>query len=186
MQLASFLDGRVTVVVGDITRQEVDAIANAANASLHGGGGVDGAIHRAGGPAILEECQRIRETEWPDGLPTGKAVVTGAGQLPARMVIHTVGPVYGVRAGKEAMLLGDCYRSVLACAHARGAETVAIPSISTGAYGYPQEVAARVASMAIAEALSSCPTIREVRLVFFGQEDARLFLDHQDFPRQGP
>ena len=170
--LATLLYGRVTVVVGDITRQRVDAIVNAANASLLGGGGVDGAIHRAGGPTILEECRRIRDSAGPEGLPTGKAVVTGAGRLAARHVLHTVGPIDGASGGEEARLLATCYRS---------AETVAVPSISTGAYGYPREEAARFASGAIAEALSRDSSIREVRLVFFAPEDARVFLDHQIF-----
>src|SRR5438045_9425035 len=104
-----FLDGRVRVVVGDITKQETDAIVNAANSSLMGGGGVDGAIHRAGGPRILEECLEIRHSEYPEGLPTGRAVITTAGLLPARYVIHTVGPVYGREGGRESELLAACY-----------------------------------------------------------------------------
>lgn len=179
--LARYLGGRVTVVVGDITRQEVDAIVNAANGGLLGGGGVDGAIHRAGGPTILEECRRIRATAWPGGLPTGYAVVTGAGKLPARMVIHTVGPVYGSSAGEEAALLGTCYRSVLSLAQEQAAKTVAIPSISTGAFGYPREEAARIASTAIVDALPLATVVREVRLVFFSAADARIFSESQVF-----
>src|SRR2546421_9725484 len=106
-----FLDGRVSVVVGDITQQDVDAIVNAANSSLMGGGGVDGAIHRAGGPEILEACRRIRATTHPDGLPTGEAVITTAGRLPACHVIHTVGPIYGQHHGEEARLLAACYEN---------------------------------------------------------------------------
>jgi len=181
MTVETFLDGRVHVVVGDITRQSVDAIVNAANGSLLGGGGVDGAIHRAGGSAILDECRRIRATEWPGGLPTGHAVVTGAGKLSARIVIHTVGPVYGSSGGAEAALLGQCYRSVLALAQEHAAETVAIPSISTGAFGYPREEAARIASTAIAEALPLAAVVREVRLVFFSTADARTFSENQVF-----
>ena len=182
----TFLDGRVTVVVGDITRQEVDAIVNAANSSLLGGGGVDGAIHRAGGPDILEECRRLRRTAWPDGLPAGRAVSTGAGRLPARFVLHTVGPVYGAAGGEEAALLGACYRAVLTLAREHRLKILAIPSISTGAFGYPKDEAARVASSTITEVLSSDTVLREVRLVFFAQEDARLFVAHQVFPHRAP
>ena len=181
--MSAFLGGRVTVVVGDITRQRVDAIVNAANGSLLGGGGVDGAIHRAGGPAILEECRRIRATTWPGGLPTGMAVVTGAGRLPARLVIHTVGPVYGAGGEPAATLLEACYRSVIELAREHGAETVAIPAISTGVFGYPREEAAAVASRGIADALSMFLAPREVRLVFFSPDDARVFVEHQVFPQ---
>jgi len=179
--VSTFLGGRVTVVVGDITRQQVDAIVNAANSSLLGGGGVDGAIHRVGGPTILEECRRLRRTAWPDGLPTGNAVATGAGRLPARFVFHTVGPVYGACGGEEPRLLAACYRAVLELAAEHGARSVAIPSISTGAFGYPREEAARIASLEIAAVLSRDSRIREVRLVFFGREDARRFEEHQGF-----
>src|SRR6266404_9250636 len=106
-----FLDGRVIVVVGDITRQDVEAIVNAANSSLLGGGGVDGAIHRAGGPEILAECQEIRRTRFPEGLPTGEAVITTGGKLAALYVIHTVGPIYGEHGGREAELLANCYHN---------------------------------------------------------------------------
>src|ERR1041384_1062058 len=109
----SFLDGRVLVIVGDITRQDVDAIVNAANSTLLGGGGVDGAIHDAGGPQILEECQEIRKTDYPKGLPTGQAVITSGGDLPARFVIHTVGPIYGREADRQAELLAACYQNLL-------------------------------------------------------------------------
>src|SRR5215813_13457466 len=105
----TFLHGRVVVLVSDITQQNVDAIVNAANSSLMGGGGVDGAIHRAGGPAILKECREIRRTDYPQGLPTGHAVITTAGNLPARYVIHTVGPVYGLQSGRDEELLAQCY-----------------------------------------------------------------------------
>src|ERR1044071_6035033 len=115
-----FLEGRVHVVVGDITKQDTDAIVNAANSSLLGGGGVDGAIHRAGGPQILEECREIRRTLLPDGLPTGEAVITGGGLLAARYVIHTVGPIYGQHGGREAELLAACYGNSLRLAAERG------------------------------------------------------------------
>jgi len=165
---------RVVVKVGDITREDVDAIVNAANASLLGGGGVDGAIHRAGGPEILAACRRIRESEYVHGLPTGKAVITTAGRLPARHVIHTVGPIYGQHAGAEARLLGECYENSIALAASHGLESIAFPAISTGVYGYPKEEAARVALAAIERALAAHPSIKEVRLVFFSEEDARI------------
>ncbi len=170
---SSSIGDRIVVKVGDITREDVDAIVNAANASLMGGGGVDGAIHRAGGPEILAACRRIRESEYPRGLPTGKAVITAAGRLPARHVIHTVGPIYGEHAGEEARLLGECYENSIALAASHGLESIAFPAISTGAYGYPKDEAARVAIAAIKRALASHPSIREVRLVFFSEEDAR-------------
>ncbi len=124
---------------GDLTREDVDAIVNAANSSLLGGGGVDGAIHRAGGPAILAECRRIRETTHPRGLPTGEAVITTGGLLPARHVIHTVGPIYGQHHGEEARLLAACYENSIALAAEHGLATIAFPAISTGAYAYPRE-----------------------------------------------
>jgi O-acetyl-ADP-ribose deacetylase (regulator of RNase III) len=177
-----FLDGRVRAEVGDITKQSVDAIVNAANSTLMGGGGVDGAIHRAGGPRILEECLEIRRTQWPEGLPTGEAVITGAGLLPARHVIHTVGPVYGREGGREAQLLAACYRNSLALAAAHGLANVAFPSISTGAFGYPREAAAGVASAAIAGHLQGDDlAVREVRLVFFSQGDMNVFLRNHKF-----
>src|ERR687896_1464168 len=112
------MDPRIRLVQGDITREEVDAVVNAANSSLLGGGGVDGAIHRAGGPSILEECREIRRTRYPEGLPAGEAVITTAGRLPARHVIHTVGPVYGQEVGREAEMLAAAYRNSLALAAA--------------------------------------------------------------------
>jgi O-acetyl-ADP-ribose deacetylase (regulator of RNase III) len=164
---------RVFAKVGDITREDADAIVNAANSALFGGGGVDGAIHRAGGPEILAACRRIRATTHPEGLPPGEAVITTAGNLPARYVIHTVGPIYGEHGGKEARLLGDCYRNSLALAAEHALEVVAFPAISTGVYGYPKDEAARVALAAIGEALTRHAVIREVRLVFFSREDMR-------------
>jgi O-acetyl-ADP-ribose deacetylase (regulator of RNase III) len=178
--LRSFLNGRVTVLVGDITQQDVDAIVNAANSSLMGGGGVDGAIHRAGGEAILEACIALRQSDWPDGLPAGKAVITTGGDLQARHVIHTVGPIYG-RTGRDAELLADCYRNSLALAAEQGLATLAFPAISTGVYGYPREEAAVVASSALEEELARRPQIHHVRLVFFLAEDAEVFLAHQRF-----
>lgn len=135
---------RIDVCRGDITRMDVDAVVNAANSSLLGGGGVDGAIHRAGGPTILAQCRELRSRRLPDGLPTGRAVATGAGDLPARWVIHTVGPIHG-RDQDGARLLADCYRNSLAVADELGARTVAFPLISAGAYGWPREDAIRTA-----------------------------------------
>ena len=176
---AIFLEGRVIATTGDITQRRVDAIVNAANSTLLGGGGVDGAIHRAGGPAILEECREIRRGRYPEGLPTGEAVITTAGLLPARKVIHTVGPVWG--RGREAELLAACYRNSLALASARGLKTVAFPSISTGAFGYPKEKAAAVSSSAVAEFLGGDALISEVQLVFFSEGDLRVFLNNHQF-----
>jgi O-acetyl-ADP-ribose deacetylase len=154
---------RIVLVEGDITEQRVDAIVNAANATLLGGGGVDGAIHRRGGPSILEACRRIRSTEWPDGLPTGRAVATIGGDLPARWVIHTVGPVYA-REEDPVTLLSSCHTESLRIADELGAARVAFPAISTGVYGYPIDEAARVAVEAVRTADTS---VREVRFVLF-------------------
>ncbi|HUI99900.1 MAG TPA: O-acetyl-ADP-ribose deacetylase [Usitatibacter sp.] len=163
---------RILVKVGDITRETVDAIVNAANSSLLGGGGVDGAIHRAGGPAILEACRRIRATTHPKGLPTGEAVITPGGLLSARHVIHTVGPIYGEHGGEEPRLLAACYRNSLALAARHELASVAFPAISTGIYGYPKDEAARVSLAAIMESLEEHHGIEEVRLVFFSAGDA--------------
>jgi O-acetyl-ADP-ribose deacetylase len=154
---------RITVVRGDITEQDVDAVVNAANSSLMGGGGVDGAIHRRGGPAILEECKRIRAERYPDGLPTGEAVATTAGDLPARWVIHTVGPVYA-KGEDRSGLLASCHTASLRVADQLGARIVAFPAISTGVYGYPLEEAAPVAVGAVRGAGTG---VREVRFVLF-------------------
>ena len=188
---AEFLDGRVRVRVGDITRETADAVVNAANMSLMGGGGVDGAIHRAGGPAILEACQEIRRTRYPKGLPEGEAVATTGGMLPARFVIHTVGPRFGKHGGREPELLAACYRNSLALAAELGSAAVAFPAISTGVYGYPKPEAAAVASRAITQFLvgpraagveaSGPAAVREVRLVFFSPQDAEIFIRSQQF-----
>lgn len=161
--------------------QEVDALVNAANSTLLGGGGVDGAIHRAGGPDILEECRELRRTRYPEGLPAGEAVITTGGLLPARHVIHTVGPIYGQAGGREAELLAACYRNSLALAVEHGLKTLAFPSISTGAFAYPLEEAAAVSSAAVAEFLKGDDLIGEVRLVFFSQRGAETFLRHHQF-----
>jgi O-acetyl-ADP-ribose deacetylase len=180
--IASFLAGQVNVVVGDIAKQDTDSIVNAANSTLLGGGGVDGAIHRAGGPAILEACREIRRIQHKDGLPTGEAVITTGGNLPARYVIHTVGPIYGQHRGKEPALLAACYRNSLLLAVRHGLARVCFPAISTGVYGYPPHEAADVSSRAISEFLATDQIILEVRLVFFSQRDADTFLSHQRFP----
>ena len=181
--LESFLGGRVLVVVGDITRQDVTAIVNAANSSLLGGGGVDGAIHRAGGPEILKECRRIRETIYPDGLPTGQAVITTGGNLTARYVIHTVGPIYGRNSQRDAELLAACYQNSLLLARQHQVSSIAFPSISTGAYGYPKAEAAKIASRTIKDFLLTDQQIEQVRLVFFQRGDADQFREHHEFSR---
>jgi O-acetyl-ADP-ribose deacetylase (regulator of RNase III) len=162
---------RIVLLEGDITEQNVDAVVNAANSGLLGGGGVDGAIHRRGGPSILEECKRIRATEWPDGLPTGKAVATTGGALPARWVIHTVGPVYAKREDRSG-LLASCHVESLRVADELGAETIAFPAISTGVYGYPLDEAAPVAIEAVRAADTS---VQEVRFVLFGSDALAAF-----------
>jgi O-acetyl-ADP-ribose deacetylase (regulator of RNase III) len=154
---------RLVAVVGDITQQQVDAVVNAANSSLLGGGGVDGAIHSRGGPEILAACRELRATRYPDGLPPGEAVATTAGRLPARWVIHTVGPVYSRREDRSEVL-ADCYRSCLRVADELGAASVAFPAISTGAYGWPADDAARIAVRTVAATPTS---VTEVRFVLF-------------------
>ncbi|MFN2498670.1 MAG: O-acetyl-ADP-ribose deacetylase [Pyrinomonadaceae bacterium] len=177
----TFLAGRVVVSVGDITKQDVDVIVNAANSSLMGGAGVDGAIHRVGGPAIIEACREIRRTTHPEGLPTGEAVITTAGELPAQHVIHTVGPIYGQHGGQEAALLAACYRNSLSLAAQHSLTSIAFPAISTGAYGYPLDKASQVSSAAIAGFLAENLTLQQIRLVFFRSQDAETFLKHQKF-----
>jgi O-acetyl-ADP-ribose deacetylase (regulator of RNase III) len=181
--LKTFLNGRVVVKVGDITREHVDAIVNAANGTLMGGGGVDGAIHRAGGPEILKQCKEIRATEFPEGLPTGEAVITTAGRMPAKYVIHTVGPVYGRGGGDKAELLASCYRNSLRIAVEHGHKTIAFPAISTGIYRYPLSEAAKVSSKAIEDFVGSNASLDEVRLVFFSLGDAEAFSINQAFTK---
>jgi len=160
---------RIELVEGDITAQEVDAIVNAANSSLLGGGGVDGAIHRRGGPEILAECRALRATRYPGGLPAGEAAATTAGRLPARWVIHTVGPVYD-RSRDLGPTLRSCYERSLAVAGELGASGVAFPLISSGAFGWPLEDAIRQALRALGAAETA---VAEARLVLFGQEAFR-------------
>ena len=165
----------VKIVQGDITEQETEAIVNAANPTLMGGGGVDGAIHRKGGPSILEECKRIRATQYPDGLPTGKAVITNAGRLKAKYVIHTVGPSWRGGGEGEANLLAEAYQSCLELASSKGIKSTAFPSISTGAYGYPITEASRVALKAIKEFLEEKPVFDEVVLVLFSKDALKVY-----------
>ena len=157
----------VSILQGDITEQVADGIVNAANSSLMGGGGVDGAIHRKGGPTILEECRRIRETRWRDGLPTGNAVITTGGCLKARHVIHTVGPVWHDGKHREDELLASCYRRSLEVAGEKQVRTVAFPAISTGAYGFPLERATRIAIREVRAFLEGNPALEKVVFVCF-------------------
>ncbi len=159
----------ITLVQGDITTQQVDAIVNAANKRLLGGGGVDGAIHRAAGPQLLEECRTI------GGCPTGEARITRGYRLPARFVIHTVGPIWRGGGKDEPELLASCYRSSLQLAVDNGAQTVAFPSISTGVYGFPLERAAPIAIDTVQDFLANEPLITEVRFVCFSGEDYAVY-----------
>jgi O-acetyl-ADP-ribose deacetylase len=162
---------RITLVQGDITEQEVDAVVNAANSSLLGGGGVDGAIHRRGGPAILQECKQLRAGEYQDGLPVGQAVATTAGNLPARWVIHTVGPTYA-KSEDRSDLLASCFRESLRVADEVGAKTVAFPAVSTGIYRYPLAEAAEIAIRTVRETRTD---VDEVRFVLFDQASYEAF-----------
>ncbi len=155
----------ITLVRGDITTQDVDAVVNAANATLLGGGGVDGAIHRAAGPRLLEECRTL------GGCPPGEARITAGYDLPARFVIHTVGPIWRGGSHGEAEVLADCYRNSLRLALENGAASVAFPSISTGAYGYPIAQAAPIAVHAVRTFVAPAPALKEVRLVCFSERD---------------
>lgn len=166
------------ILTGDITRLVMDAIVNAANASLLGGGGVDGAIHRAGGPAILEACQRIRRERYPEGLPSGEAVATPAGNLPARLVIHTAGPIHHSDPDPDGNL-ARCYRRCLEVAHENQARRVAFPGISTGVYGFPKEAAARIAIATIRTFFDAHPDAgMAVTLVAFSDADAEILRRH--------
>jgi O-acetyl-ADP-ribose deacetylase (regulator of RNase III) len=162
---------RPRLVQGDIAQQQVDAIVNAANSSLMGGGGVDGAIHRAAGPALLEECKRIRAEQYPDGLPTGEAVATAAGDLPARWVIHTVGPVF-TKSEDRSQLLASCHTAALQIADELGATGVAFPAISTGVYGYPLELAAPVAINGV---MSATTNVDDILFVLFDRRSLEAF-----------
>jgi O-acetyl-ADP-ribose deacetylase (regulator of RNase III) len=169
-------NAELELIKADITDVEADAIVNAANSTLMGGGGVDGAIHRKGGPKILEECKRLRATEWPDGLPTGCAAITSGGNLKAKHIIHTVGPIWHGGFHDEAKLLKQTYRSSLKLAVANGLKTVAFPSISTGAYGYPVEEANRIAVSAVKEFLEKDDKLEKVIFVLFSERDLEVYL----------
>jgi O-acetyl-ADP-ribose deacetylase (regulator of RNase III) len=164
----------IEAVRGDITREEVDAIVNAANSSLLGGGGVDGAIHRAGGPEILAACRELRRTSLPDGLPAGDAVATPAGRLPARWVIHTVGPVHSAREDRSAVL-ASCYRRSLEVARQLDVASVAFPAVSAGVYGWPMDDAARIAVRTVQEELDAHGEVDLVRFVLFSEPALREF-----------
>ena len=169
--MTASIASRMSAVEGDITRLEVDAIVNAANASLLGGGGVDGAIHAAAGPGLLEECRAI------GGCPTGEARITAGYALPARFVVHTVGPVYADARSGESDRLRACYRNSLALAAEAGASSIAFPCISTGAYGYPKAEACDIAVSAVSEWLDTSPVPRSVVFCCYDAEDARLYAE---------
>lgn len=164
---------KIKLVAGDITRLSVDAIVNAANSSLLGGGGVDGAIHRAGGPEILEECKKIRSRQ--GGCQTGDAVITTGGKLPARYVIHTVGPVWNGGSQNEAELLKRAYQSCFRLAQQHGIRTIAFPGISTGIYRFPKKRAAEIALEAIRDALADNPLLECVSIVCFDEENFEIY-----------
>lgn len=164
----------IEIKTGDITKEKSCAIVNAANSSLMGGGGVDGAIHRAGGPQILKECEEIRRTKYPDGLPTGEAVATTAGEMPSKYVIHTVGPIWG-RCGDECdELLASAYRNSLEVALKLGCDSIVFPAISTGVYGFPADRAAKIAYGTVKEFLKEHPNMR-VTFIFHSDESRRVF-----------
>ena len=164
---------KITVMKGDITKQHVDAIVNAANSGLLGGGGVDGAIHRAGGPSIMKECEAIRASR--GGCPTGDAVITGAGMLPAKYVIHTVGPVWHGGSRNEDALLRSCYEKSMALAEENGVKTIAFPNISTGVYGFPKSRAASIVKAFFDEYVKRPSAVEEVIFIAFDEENARLY-----------
>ena len=166
---------KVSVIIGDITRQEVDAVVNAANRELTGGSGVNGAIHKGGGAEIYRFCEELRATKYPDGLPAGQSAITPGGKLTSKWIIHTVGPMYGQHDGKEAVLLASCYRTALELAELHKLESIAFPAISTGVYGYPPEEAARVASQAVQSSLQGLKSIQELRFVFLSERELKIF-----------
>lgn len=164
----------IEAVHGDITTEQVDAVVNAANSTLLGGGGVDGAIHRAAGPELLEECRRVRAARWHDGLPVGEATATGAGKMPARWVIHTVGPDRR-RGQTDPALLASCFRRSLEVARDLGATSVAFPAVSAGVFGWDPAEVAGVAVATVRETLPTTPDVELVRFVLFSEDLHRLF-----------
>ena len=166
---------QILIKVGDITKEKVCAIVNAANSSLLGGGGVDGAIHRAGGAQILEACKKIRQEQYPEGLPTGESVATTAGNLPSKYVIHTVGPIYHQCAERCAGLLASCYKQSLDLAYTLGCKEIAFPAISTGIYGYPKDKAAQIAYDTVRHFLKEKGEMK-VHFVFHNDNDKELFM----------
>ena len=150
-------------------------MVNAANRELAGGSGVNGAIHKAGGAEIYRFCEELRATKYPKGLPAGQSAITRGGKLPAKWIIHTVGPKYGQHNGKEAELLASCYRTALELAESHKLESIAFPAISTGIYGYPPEEAAEVASQAVQSSLKGLKSIQEIRFVFFSERELKIF-----------
>lgn len=176
--LKTLLDGRLLIACGDITRYSCDAIVNAANSTLLGGGGVDGAIHAAAGPDVLAECKQLRATLLPVGLPPGQAVATGSGKLGAfgiRRIIHTVGPIWHGGNHDEPRLLASCYRTSLEIAQRENLAHIAFPAISTGVYGYPKDKAAPIAFKTVAEFLAESEIPAYVTFVFYSRHDAELF-----------
>ena len=181
---ALYLNGRLIVTQGDITRFQVDAIVNAANSSLMGGGGVDGMIHLHGGPPILEECREIRRHSYPEGLPVGEAVSTAAGNLPAQYVIHTVGPVWHGGTGAEAEQLAAAYRNSLHVAAGLAVKSVAFPAISTGIFRFPRDKAARIAYHTIQSFFITNTAPYQVYCVLYSQDDWEVFI--AQLPEQDP
>jgi O-acetyl-ADP-ribose deacetylase (regulator of RNase III) len=177
--MAQTLEQRIAIHTGDITKLHVDVIVNAANSSLMGGGGVDGAIHRGAGPELPAECKKIRSEQYPQGLPTGQAVLTGAGRLPCTYVIHTVGPVW--RSADAAELdrkLADCYRNSLLIAEKYRLHSIAFPAVSTGIYGFPKDRAAVIAYKTVADFLSTHEIPQKVYFVFFTGQDTAIFKEN--------
>jgi len=172
----TILNDRVKILTGDITGLNVDAVVNAANSSLLGGGGVDGAIHRAAGPSLLEECRGIRREQWPDGMPAGEAVMTGAGRMACRHVIHTVGPVWQGGVSGEPETLASAYRNSLNLAAEHHLESIAFPAISTGVYGYPPDAAARVVYRVLKEFTAAHSSPEEIVLIFFSSPGLEAFV----------
>ncbi len=173
-QMNTYLDDRLEITSRDITSVSVDAIVNAANSSLMGGGGVDGAIHAAGGPSILAECRKIREQEYPNGLPPGEAVITTGGALPAQYVIHTVGPVWHGGERNESSILYNAYYNSLVLAGEKNLSSIAFPAISTGVYGFPKDLAVKTAFQAVKDYTAAHKIPRKIQFVFYSPADKNL------------